>query len=112
MVDAGAGRRSCPQPLVRDLVAAHLAATVGALGDALQGGVDLGEVLLGLLDERADLGAIVEPSGSCSSSAMLASEASTTSANSRRSPVMRSISLARFVVSSAAWAAVLVLMSP
>ena len=40
-------------------VAAHLAATVGAVGDALEGGVDLGEVLLGLLDERADLGALV-----------------------------------------------------
>src|SRR6478609_4824090 len=57
--DAGAGRRPCPEPLVGDRVAAHLAATVGAVGDAPEGGVDLGEVLLGLLDERADLGALV-----------------------------------------------------
>ena len=47
------------EPLVGDRVAAHLAAAVGAVGDALEGGVDLGEVLLGLLDERADLGALV-----------------------------------------------------
>ena len=57
--DAGAGRRPCPEPLVGDRVAAHLAATVGPVGDALEGGVDLGEVLLGLLDQRADLGALV-----------------------------------------------------
>src|SRR5829696_10042070 len=54
---------------------------------------------------------MVEPSGSCSSSARLASEASTTSANSRRSPMMRSTSLARSTISSAARAAVCVLMS-
>ena len=73
------------EPRGADRLTAPLADAVGACGETGDRGIDLGQVVARLLHERVELdrsNAMVAPSGSCSSSALLSREAATTSSKS------------------------------